>query len=342
MELQTICLGFLSPRFRFSSRDSLAQLHGSSTFATRQQIDSRQTLLWNKPQDANYLTRGRVLCSSSRSVPNPEIKQSEKSNNYARAEQFRGKSGSVSFNGLTHQLVEESKLVSAPFQEEKDSFLWILAPVVLISSLILPQFFLSGAIEATFKNDTVAEIVTSFCFETTFYAGLAIFLSVTDRVQRPYLDFSSKRWGLITGLRGYLMSAFLMMGLKVVVPLFAVYMTWPALGLDALIAVLPFLVGCAVQRLFESRLERRGSSCWPIVPIVFEVYRVYQITRAATFVQRLMFMMKDASTTVEITERGVALVGLVVTLQFLAVLCLWSFITFIMRLFPSRPVAENY
>ncbi|KAJ4885456.1 hypothetical protein Rs2_35549 [Raphanus sativus] len=72
------------------------------------------------------------------------------------------------------------------------------------------------------------------------------------------------------------------------------------------------------------------------------VYRLYQVTRAVTFVQRLMFMMKDASTTVEITERGVALVGLVVTLQFLAVLCLWSLITFLMRLFPSRPVAENY
>jgi hypothetical protein len=55
-----------------------------------------------------------------------------------------------------------------------------------------------------------------------------------------------------------------------------------------------------------------------------------------------MFMMKDAATTAEITERGVALVGLVVTLQFLAVMCLWSFITFLMRLFPSRPVGENY
>jgi hypothetical protein len=101
------------------------------------------------------LSRVRVACSSSQSDSRPEKKQSDKSN-YARAELFRGKSGSVSFNGLTHQLVEESKLVSAPFQEEKGSFLWVLAPVVLISSLILPQFFLSGIIEATFKNDTVA------------------------------------------------------------------------------------------------------------------------------------------------------------------------------------------
>lgn len=94
------------------------------------------------------------MCSTRSEESRPEIKQSDKSN-YARAELFRGKSGSISFNGLTHQLVEESKLVSAPFQEEKGSFLWVLAPVVLISSLILPQFFLSGAIEASFKNDTV-------------------------------------------------------------------------------------------------------------------------------------------------------------------------------------------
>ncbi|CAL9228808.1 unnamed protein product [Arabidopsis halleri] len=83
------------------------------------------------------------------------------------------------------------------------------------------------------------------------------------------------------------------MGLRVVVPLFTVYMNWPALVIDALIAVLPFLVGCAVQRVFEARLERRGSSCWPIVPIVFEVYRLYHVTRAATFVQRLMFIAND-------------------------------------------------
>uniref|UniRef100_A0A1J3GW52 Uncharacterized protein n=1 Tax=Noccaea caerulescens TaxID=107243 RepID=A0A1J3GW52_NOCCA len=341
MALQAICLASLPTRLRFSSRDSLSYPPGSSTFATRLKTDSRKILVWNKPQGPLNLSRGVVVCSSG-SESTPESKQPEKSHNYARAELFRGKSGSISFYGLTHQLVEESQLISAPFQEEKGSFLWVLAPVVLISSLILPQFFLSGAIEATFKNDTFAEIVTSFCFETMFYAGLAIFLSVTDRVQRPYLDFSSKRWSLITGLRGYLMSAFLMMGLKVVLPVFAVYMTWPVLGIDALIAVLPFLVGCAVQRLFEAQVERRKSSCWPIVPIVFEVYRLYQVTRAATFVQRLMFMMKDASTTVEISERGVALVGLVVTLQFLAVLCLWSLITFLLRLFPSRPVAENY
>lgn len=70
-------------------------------------------------------------------------------------EPFRGKSGSVSFHGLTHQLVEEAKLESAPFEKDKGSYLWLLAPAALISSLILPQFFLGNAVEAYLKNETL-------------------------------------------------------------------------------------------------------------------------------------------------------------------------------------------
>lgn len=119
-----------------------------------------------------------------------------------------------------------------------------------------------------------AEMVASLCFEAMFYIGLGAFLSVTDSVQRPYLQFSPKRWGLITGLRGYLTSSFFTTGFKVIAPLFAVYVTWPVLGLQALVAVAPFLVGCAAQLAFEAHLNKRGSSCWPIVPIIFEVVDV--------------------------------------------------------------------
>lgn len=74
-------------------------------------------------------------------------------------EPFRGKAGSVSFYGLTHQLVEEAKLETAPFEKDKGSYLWLLAPAALISSLILPQFFLGNAVEASLKNETVVGIV---------------------------------------------------------------------------------------------------------------------------------------------------------------------------------------
>lgn len=69
---------------------------------------------------------------------------------------FCGKSGSVSFNGLTHQFIEARKLESAPYSENQRSLLWIVAPVVLISSLVLPQFFLGNTIDVFIKNETLA------------------------------------------------------------------------------------------------------------------------------------------------------------------------------------------
>ncbi|PPR94183.1 hypothetical protein GOBAR_AA26477 [Gossypium barbadense] len=124
--------------------------------------------------------------------------------------------------------------MSASFQEDKGSFLWVLAPIALISSLILAQFFFSSAIEAFFKDDTL--------------------------VGPRHVRLNAKRWGLITGLRVYLSSSFFAMGFKVVAPLLAVFLTWPALGFQALVAV----------------------------------YRLYQLTRAIQLIQNFTFWMKDS------------------------------------------------
>ncbi|GFS46524.1 hypothetical protein Acr_00g0102810 [Actinidia rufa] len=289
------------------------------------------------------------------------------------AEPLRGKSGSVSFNGLTYHTVEEGKLESAPFKENTGSYLWVLAPVVFISSLVLPQFFLNTVIEVLvndeilagryFRNQTgsaqhscglgpwcVDALVHALAGDRgfihirgpVFYIGLAMFLLVTDHVQKPYLEFSSKRWSLITGLRGYMSSAFFTTGFKVLAPLFAVFITWPVLGLPALVAIGPFLAGCLAQLAFESRLARRGSSAWPLVPIIFEVYRLYQLTKAAHFIQRLMFTMKDVPVSPDLLDRSGAMVAMLVTFQVVGAVCLWSWLTLLLRLFPSRPVVENY
>ncbi|KAK6256676.1 hypothetical protein QUC31_000135 [Theobroma cacao] len=358
MELQPVCLGFPVPKFKLSNRRRFShqsapandlvlrngdvRLGDVSKWCSMPKVKSfhRYYTLWS-------LNRGGIVCAFG-SDQNSSLKLTGRENSgvaisrFGGVEPFRGKSGSVSFHGITHQLVEESKLMSAPFQEEKGSFLWVLAPIALIGSLILPQFFFSNAIETFFRDETLVEIVSSLSFEVMFYIGLGMFLLVTDHVQRPYLQFSAKRWGLITGLRGYLTSSFFTMGFKVVAPLFAVYVTWPVLGFPALVAVAPLLVGCAAQLAFERILDKRQSSCWPLVPIVFEVYRLYQLTKATQFIQNFMFLMKDSPRTPEMMERGSALVGMVVTFQVLAVVCLWSFMTFLLRLFPSRPVAENY
>ncbi|OAY85922.1 hypothetical protein ACMD2_11602 [Ananas comosus] len=69
---------------------------------------------------------------------------------------FRGKPGSVSFCGLTHQVLEERKLVSSPFEDGKGSVIWFLGPLALISSLVVPQFFLGNAIEAFLRDEILA------------------------------------------------------------------------------------------------------------------------------------------------------------------------------------------
>ncbi|MBA0625604.1 hypothetical protein Godav_003386 [Gossypium davidsonii] len=366
MELQSACHSFHAPKFKFPNHRRFPFQSNLKPPITNPTLRTRNPRLQHVSKWSCTPEVKKIVCASG-SNSNPIS---------VGVEPFRGKSGSVSFHGLTHQLVEENKLMSAPFQEEKGSLLWVLAPVALICSLIVPQFFFSNAIEAFFKDETLIgsllglircfidviamrdfkfqpfvslvssnfrrQIVSSFSFEVMFYIGLGMFLLVTDHVQRPYLQFSAKRWGLITGLKGYLTSAFLSMGFKVIAPLIAVYVTWPVLGFPTLVAVAPFLAGCAAQFAFEMALEKRQSSCWPLVPIIFEVYRLYQLTRATQFIQHFLLLMKDSPRTPEMFERGGALIGMIGTFQALAVVCLWSLMTFLLRLFPSRPVAENY
>ncbi|CAI9116637.1 OLC1v1017834C1 [Oldenlandia corymbosa var. corymbosa] len=263
-------------------------------------------------------------------------------NAYDGSEPLCGKPGSVSFVGVTHQSVDEGKLVSSPVEENARSIVWIVAPVALIASLMLPRFILGSAIEELFRNEVLSEIINSFISEMAFYIGLATFLHFTESVQKPYLQFSAKRWSLITGLKGYISSAFFVMGFKIFAPLLAVYVTWPVLGLPVLVAVAPFLVGCLVQFVFEKFAESRNSSSWPLIPIIFEVYRIYQLTLGVHFLHTMMYAMKDSPITSQLIEKNGALVSMIVTFQILGVFSLWSLLTFLLRLFPSRPVAENY
>ncbi|CAL5349138.1 unnamed protein product [Camellia sinensis] len=370
MELQSACCRLHAPNIRLSSNQrSLSSQTVSPSFSvcsetSRSHVGFKDRRLWlqnaykfnllgglkrtRRDSSGWSFSKGGIVVCVSNSNQEGKLNFSGKDvtklrvNGVDEPEPFRGKSGSVSFHGLTHQLVEEGKLVSAPFKESTGSFLWILAPVALISSLVLPQFFLITAIDAFAKDEILSEILASFSSEVMFYIGLATFLLVTDLVQKPYLQFSPKRWGLITGLRGYLTSAFFTMGFKVIAPLFAVYVTWPVLGLPALVAIAPFLAGCLAQFVFEMCLDKRGSSCWFLVPIIFEVYRLYQLSKAANFIERLMFAMKGVPVTPDVLERSGAMVAMLVAFQVIGVSCLWSLMTFLLRLFPSRPVAEKY
>ena len=69
---------------------------------------------------------------------------------------------------------------------------------------------------------------------------------------------------------------------------------------------------------------------------------MYQVSKAANFAERLMFAMKELPATPVVMERSGTLFAMMVTFQLLGMVCLWSLMTFLVRLFPSRPVADNY
>ncbi|KAK7310885.1 hypothetical protein RJT34_08667 [Clitoria ternatea] len=356
MELHTLSCSLPSQPLVFSNHRLISSRAIGTPAAFRnprqrfQFGNASKCLKWviKEPSLAGLKKSQRLITHASDSNLNGglEVHQNKNSNvpviEFNGVEPFHGKSGSVSFSGLTHQSVEEAKLESAPFEEKGSSFFWILAPVAFIASLTLPQFFVDNVIEAFLDDAILIDIVSTLASEAVFYIGLVTFLHVTDRVQRPYLQYSSKRWSLITGLRGYLFSVFFTMGLKIIAPLFLLYATCSVIGIASVVAVAPFLIGCAAQLAFEKSLDKRGSSSWPLVPIIFEVYRLYQLTKGAHFVEKILFSMKDLPATPELVEKTGACFAMIVTFQVLGVVCLWSLMTFLMRLFPSRPVADHY
>ncbi|KAK7409996.1 hypothetical protein VNO78_00451 [Psophocarpus tetragonolobus] len=358
LQLQTLCCALPSQPLHYSNHPILSSrafgTHAPFTNKTprfrfrnaskclKWVIKEPSPLVLNKFQSLIVRASDSNINGGLKVQPIPNQISSVPVTTFNGVEPFHGKSGSISFCGLTHQSVEEGKLESAPFEEKGGSFFWVLAPAAFIASLVLPQFIVDNVVEALLNDMILIDIVNSFFHEALFYIGLATFLHVTDHVQRPYLQYSSKRWGLITGLRGYLFSAFFTMGLKIIAPLILLFVTWSVARMAAFVAVTPFLVGCVAQLAFEKFLDHRGSSCWPLVPVIFEIYRLYQLTKAASFTEKLIFSLKEVPASPELVERSGALFAMLATFQILGVVCLWSLMTFLLRLFPSRPVADHY
>lgn len=109
-----------------------------------------------KESSLSRLTRGFVVYASSSNEEDKLSFSGRVNTNFDGVEPFRGKSGSVSFSGITHHLVEEDRLVSAPFEESGGSFLWIWGPIALISSLLLPQFVVNNVFGGFIKGEVTS------------------------------------------------------------------------------------------------------------------------------------------------------------------------------------------
>ncbi|KAI5403032.1 hypothetical protein KIW84_050580 [Lathyrus oleraceus] len=140
MELQTLCCAFPSQPLQLSNhhhrRVSNHQFHSfhfnsSNTLLRhqRQKFAFEKASKWLKGVGFNKFQRTLVHASDSTVNGALEVESVQSSSvpvNVVEVEPFHGKSGSVSFYGLTHQSVEEGKLESAPIKQDESSYFWIL------------------------------------------------------------------------------------------------------------------------------------------------------------------------------------------------------------------------
>ncbi|KAI3947904.1 hypothetical protein MKX01_034569 [Papaver californicum] len=122
MELQSVCSLRHIP---YPKRLSFNPFYSHS-------INNNQVVTKASNSDKNLTTNGSIIGTSSKFDDKPEP--------------YSGKS-------------KEGKLVSSPFKDDiGTSFIWVLAPIALISSLVLPQFFLSVFFDVVLKDEILAAI----------------------------------------------------------------------------------------------------------------------------------------------------------------------------------------
>lgn len=248
-----------------------------------------------------------------------------------------GRSGFVSFYRGTWQHLREE---NSRFTSTKGlwSLLWLLGPIALVASVVVPPFYLRKIFEAFFDEDSLlTDFLILFFTEFLFYSGVAVFLLVTDYVHRHRFQFLADKNNINNSLYGHRVVSMTTLALSVFLPLVALGLLWPWTGPAASAAIAPYLVGIIVQFAFEQYVQRKKSCIWPLVPIIFQVYRLNQLNRASQLVGGLMFSLRGAETTPQTMAINGSLTALMNLLQVLGILCLWSMTTYILRIFPSQP-----
>lgn len=250
-----------------------------------------------------------------------------------------GKPGFVAFSGGYHQHLKEGEFSLTSSEEGNRSLIWLLGPIALVASVVLPPFYLRKSFEAVFGDSLPTDFLILFFTEALFYSGTAVFLLVTDYVQRPFFQFLPDKRSFINRLHGYRVVSIATLVLSVLLPLVCMGLVWPWTGPAASAAIAPYLGGLIVQFAFEQYVQHKKSPVWPLVPVVFQVYRLHQLNRSAQLVASLMLSIRGAETTPQTLAINGALQTMLNFLQVLGIICLWSMATFITRLFPSQPEA---
>lgn len=254
-------------------------------------------------------------------------------------EENGGKPGFVSFSN--HQ--PRRKLVlSSETRKNQSSLLWLIGPAVLVASYVFPSLYLRRILSTIFEDSLLTDFLILFFTEALFYCGVAIFLFLTN-----YLWGSAKPTSAInsnarsTSLLGHRISSVAVLILSLIIPMVTMGFVWPWTGPAASAALAPYLVGIVIQFAFEQYARYLKSPSWPVIPIIFQVYRLHQLNRAAQLVTALSFTVRGAEMTAHNVAINNSLGTLMNVLQLLGVICIWSLSSFVMKFFPASAMNEQ-
>ncbi|XP_073126726.1 uncharacterized protein [Henckelia pumila] len=292
----------------------------------------RRCILYATPDDESY--SDLESDNFEQESPNPPAEDDvSEDTSYNHIERTGGKPGFISFYGQTKRNEEES-IVSIPGTNQND-LLWFVGPTVLVASFVFPSLYLRRILTTIFEDSLLTDFLILFFTEALFYCGVAGFLLLVDLLRRPLEPvFSSADRNLAPHLGNRIASVAVLV-LSLTIPMVTMGFVWPWTGPAASATLAPYLVGIIVQFAFEQYAKYVNSPSWPAIPIIFQVYRLHQLNRAAQLVTALSFTVRGA----EMTSHNVAINGSLSTLlnvlQFLGIICIWSLSSFIIRYFPS-------
>ncbi|CAK9138593.1 unnamed protein product [Ilex paraguariensis] len=185
-----------------------------------------------------------------------------------------------------------------------------------------------------------ADFLILFFTEALFYCGVAVFLLLVDHLRKPIEPVSAVNNRVLASQLGHRISSVAVLVLSLIIPMVTMGFVWPWTGPAASATLAPYLVGIVVQFAFEQYARYIKSPSWPVIPIIFQVYRLHQLNRAAQLVTALSFTVRGAEMTSHNLAINSSLGTLLNVLQFLGVICIWSLSSFIMRFISSVPTTE--
>ncbi|CAI9773789.1 unnamed protein product [Fraxinus pennsylvanica] len=269
----------------------------------------------------------------------PAEDASPTNSSYFHTEGSEGKPGFISFYNCPRQ--RENKILASTTGKNHNSLLWFIGPTVLVASFIFPSLYLRKILSTIFEDSLLTDFLILFFTEALFYCGVAVFLLLIDHLWRPITPVSAANNMNLTPHLGHRISSVAVLVLSLTIPMVTMGFVWPWTGPAASATLAPYLVGLVVQFAFEQYARHIMSPSGPAIPIIFQVYRLHQLNRAAQLVTALSFTVRGA----EMTSHNLAINGSLSTLlnvlQFLGVICIWSLASFIMRYFPSATSPER-